>query len=722
MRIYIAILLAAITALPSWAQSFDEKQTTSSSVRLNVTNLGTFGNAFRGYRDGTGNPSCEYPAGSGIEHLFEGGIWIGGKENGGQIRVSTSALDAPQGYAPGRGGFEFTAELGSTLQIRSSLSDNPNYSVSATSHQDYLATFSDKNVLVPGTTIPINNHNNPMNVVITMETYNWNYNFSDFMVIVNMTVTNTGTNYFDDLYIALWNNTVVRNINITPAGAGGANFYSQGGNGYIDSLNLAYCFDATGDPGFTDSYIGQKFLGAEDKYGFHHPLVDTALNTITNQLELDTNFYGEYNAWVFNNSSQPIFFFPGDDNQRYAKMQNGLNNSPCWNDPAGPACQNGTAQDLQALLRASGNRSDLLSVGPFQKFEPGDEIKIAFAYVLAKKKDDGLPNTANTPTQREILVDNAQWAQRAYNGEDANFNGRLDVGEDKDGDGLITRFILPSPPDIPRTRIVAENNTIDVYWSDNSEKSIDPITKIEDFEGYRVYLTQFGFDVTRVPNLAADLKLISAYDSTGNKLFFDTGFDSIRLAEPVYFEGDTTAYYYRYRIANIQNGWQFAVSVTAFDRGNPETNLESLESSILANAKRVFAGTEANENMKENEPFVYPNPYYYGASWEGRSTFQEESRKITFANLPARCQVSVFTVAGDFIDEFYHDQSYNGNDIRWYQTFAAEVPEDNVFSGGEHSWDLLSLDSQIISRGLYMFSVKDLDSGELFLGKFVIIK
>jgi hypothetical protein len=722
MRKYLFACVAALLAMPILAQSFDEKQTTSASVRLNVTNLGTFGNAFRGYRDGTGNPSCEYPAGSGIEHLFEGGIWIGGKENGGQIRVSTSAYDAPQGYAPGRGGFEFTAEIGSSLRIQSSLSDNPNYSVSATSHQDFIGVFSDKNVLVPGTTIPINNHTNPMNVEITMETYNWNYNFSDFMVIVNMTVKNTGNNYFDDLYIALWNNTVVRNINITPAGAGGATFFSQGGNGYIDSLNLAYCYDATGDPGFTDSYIGQKYLGAEDKYGFHHPLVDSAFNTVTNQLVLDTNFNGEYNAWVFNNSSQPIFFFPGDDNQRYAKMGNGLNNSPCWSDPAGPACQGGTAQDLQALLNASGNRSDLLSVGPFQKFEPGDEIKIAFAYVLAKKKVDGLPNSANTPAQREILVDNALWAQRAYNGEDANFNGRLDAGEDKDGNGVITRFILPSPPDIPRTRIVAENNTIDVYWSKNSENSIDPITKNKDYEGYRVYLTQFGFDVTGVPNLAEDLKLIAAYDSAGNNLFFDTGFDSIRLAEPVYFDGDTTPYTYRYRISNIQNGWQYAVSVTAFDRGNQETNLESLESSILANAKRAFAGTPANANMAANEPYVYPNPYYYGASWEGKSNFQEESRKLTFANLPERCQVRIFTVAGDFIDEFSHDQSYNGSDIRWFRTFGAEVPEDNVFSGGEHSWDLLSRDAQIIARGLYMYSVKDLDTGEIFLGKFVIIK
>ena len=43
--------------------------------------------------------------------------------------------------------------------------------------------------------------------------------------------------------------------------------YSQGGNGFIDSLNLAYCYDKNGDVGFTDSYVGQMFLGAEDKNG-----------------------------------------------------------------------------------------------------------------------------------------------------------------------------------------------------------------------------------------------------------------------------------------------------------------------------------------------------------------------------------------------------------------------------------------------------------------------
>ena len=170
------------------------------------------------------------------------------------------------------------------------------------------------------------------------------------------------------------------------------------------------------------------------------------------------------------------------------------------------------------------------------------------------------------------------------------------------------------------------------------------------------------------------------------------------------------------------NGWQYAVAVTAFDRGDEQSNLESLESAPSANDYRVFPGKEAVSDMDEFEPFVYPNPYYAGSSWEGASSFQEESRKLMFANLPERCVIRVFTVAGDLIDEINHDQSYDGTDTRWYRTFGDEEADNNKFSGGEHAWDLLSRDSQIIARGVYLFTVKDIDSGELYKGKFLIIK
>jgi len=726
----ITFILLAFGLQTLGQESFDEKLTTVSNVRMTVNNVGTFGNAFRGSYDVLGYPSAEFPANSGIEHLFEAGIWVGGLIDGASIAVSTAAYDQTSGYSPGRAGYEFTGELGATFQERSSLVDNPNFSAEAVSHQDFVADFTDKNALVPGTQIQISGHDNPMGLDVHFESYNWNYAFSDFMLICNYTVTNNGNSTIEDVYLSMWANEVVRNTNITPAGTGGSSFYDKGGNGFIDSLSLAYCFDATGDVGNTESYVGHKFLGAEDKDGFHHPSLDTA-------------FKVNYQTWQFNSVGQPVFFFPSSELQRYDKMRDGFNQWPCWDETGSqdPRCGQFQNATIQETIEQPGNRSDLVSVGPFTSLAPGESINFAWAWIFAKKNEDGKPNTENNPTQQANLIENAQWAQTAYNGEDVNFNGVLDPGEDRDGDGLITRFILPTPPDIPEAKVVARDKGIDIYWTNNSEASVDPITQQLDFEGYRLYLTKLGFDVTQTADLAQDLKPIAAYDIEGNGFFYETSLKSIQLETPIQFEDDTNLYSYRYTIDGLVNGWQYAIALTAFDRGDVSNNLESLESSKLSNAFRVFPGTEVNEkfdpyakvltplqatfnqelqdSLDAYKPFAYPNPYYAGASWEGGSSF-EEDRKITFANLPERCVIRVFTMSGDLVKTIDHDASYNGDDIRWFSTYSN--PDNTVFSGGEHSWDLLSDGSQIIARGTYLFSVEDLESGQIWKEKFVIIK
>jgi hypothetical protein len=344
-----------------------------------VTNIGTFGNAFRGYRDGSGTKSCEYPVQSGIEHLFESGIWFGGIVNG-QTLVSTSAYDASSGYSTGRAGFEFTNKSGD-LQYRSSFFDSPFFSPEAVSHEDLISVYTDENILIPGTQIQIQGHTNPMFVDVRGEVYNWSYSFSDFFVILNFYVVNNSQNLIDSAYFALWANTVIRNINITPAGSGGSAFYNKGGNGYLDSLFMAYCFDADGDVGFTDTYVGQKFLGAEDKNGFHHPLLDS-----TNR------FNSHYSTWQFNNSTDPIFFLPQNDAQRYQRMSAGLNYNQCWdqNSSQNPNCN---ALSLRESINQAGNRADLVALGPFRDFQPGDTINITYAFVLAPKNEDGNPNS-----------------------------------------------------------------------------------------------------------------------------------------------------------------------------------------------------------------------------------------------------------------------------------------------------------------------------------------
>jgi len=708
MRFILLGILFSPFFLLKGQTSFEEKVTTASNVRLAVTNLGTFGNAFRGYRDGTSKESCEYPAGSGIEHLFESGIWVGGLQDGTRVSVSTAAIDAPQGYRTGNAGFEFTAEVGSGLDEKSSLRDSPYYTPEAVSQQDYVATFSDKNLIIPGTNTPIVNHLNPLFVQVNLKTYNFNFSFSDFVVFVDMEIINLGNqgtdNLIDSLHFGLWANTVVRNINVTPPGSGGAAFYNKGGNGYDTSLHMAYCYDYSGDVGFTNTYVSQKFLGAEDKFGFHHP-------------ELDSTFNSNYNVWQFNNPGTGIFQAPLGDNQRFQKLSRGVEDDPCWR--VDNNCGGGTFPDQ---LNFEGNRSDLVSVGPFRDFRRGDTIKVAYAFVLAPKLDDGSSYTANTPEQRAQLTAHASRAQTAYNGEDVNFNGILDEGEDKDQNGVITRFILPAPPDIPKTRVETTEGKIDIYWTDNAEESVDPITRIKDFEGYRIYLSKLGFDVVGVPNILEDLVQVAEYDIANNGFANEIGLEKIVLEEPVTFEGDTNFYRYKYTIENILNGWQYAVAVSAFDQGNEDQNLLPLESSLLANNFRVFPGVNSNSDIEKDAPYAYPNPYYFGASWEGKSNFQEQSRKLIFANLPKRCYIRIFTPAGDLIDEIYHDQDYKGEDIRWFETFGAEDTEDNVFSGGEHAWDLLSSYTQIISRGVYVFAVEDLDTGVIKKGKFTILK
>ena len=98
-----------------------------------------------------------------------------GAEVDGQILVSTSAKDAASGYSTGGSGFEFTAEVGNTIAQRSSLTNSEFFSFDAISHEDMLMDFSDQNIIIPGTAITINEHTQPLNAQVHLESYAWNF-------------------------------------------------------------------------------------------------------------------------------------------------------------------------------------------------------------------------------------------------------------------------------------------------------------------------------------------------------------------------------------------------------------------------------------------------------------------------------------------------------------------------------------------------------------------
>lgn len=67
-----------------------------------------------------------------------------------------------------------------------------------------------------------------------------------------------------------------------------------------------------------------------------------------------------------------------------------------------------------------------------------------------------------------------------------------------------------------------------------------------------------------------------------------------------------------------------------------------------------------------------------------------------------------------------HSSTQNGSNIRWFEQYASDNKQQ--FAGGEHSWDLITDDDQAIASGLYLFTVKNRNNGNVKTGKFLIIK
>lgn len=653
----------------------NNKFTNIGNIALTITNYGTIGNGFANF---PAQPSCQYPIGSGIENMFLSGIWIGGKKSG-QISVSTGAIDVS---GAGRTeGFEFGNAPGGTILERSSLQTSSVYSANAISHQDFVTEFTDTS-LTPGGS-PIQNHV-PLGIKVLLQTYCYNLNFANNWVILNYKIVNIGKGTdqspIDSIYVGLWHDCVVRNTNITPPG--GTSFYNKGANGFVDSLNMTYAYDYSGDVGFTDNYASVKLLGVNPKPSFE-------------SLQKRTH----WTVWQFKNLTDQLYRSPTEDNGtqyagRYQKMQGYLAMS----------LDTMNQQRLNDVRLNPNNRVALISYGPYKNTDgtkyqlryQQDTLNFVTAVICAKKYGTD-PATYDSSYQKTNLYVSAGWAQRAYD------NG----------------YKLPAPPDIPKVKSIVQDKKVTLYWAANAEYSVDPISGKKDFEGYRLYRTNPGSELALNSDLTTQLKLIADFDSTNNRYFNNTGFNFVKLATPVLFDGDTTKYWYKFDFTNQLNGFQYIYSITAYDKGDSAQQLGSLESSLLANTQRIIVGTPANDNV-DAEIGVYPNPYYGSAYWDGTGVKTEVLRKIYFYNLPSKCDISIWTLAGDLVDKFSHDAAtYNGTDIEWFRTYSNGTQK---FAGGEHAWDLISKSDQAIASGLYIFTVKDQTTGNIKKGKFLIVK
>ncbi len=668
----------------------DQNYTTVGSVGLTITNFGAIGDRNAYWPN---QPSCEYPRGSRIEHLYQAGLWVGAvSRNTHQEHVSTGSSDRVA-FTP-RNDFEFTSNPGSTIEQLSTLSESPYFSEQAVSHQDFVAWYTDMNKVNPTTGDTIVNHE-PLGLNVKQESYAWNYPFADFFVILKYTIYNGAADTLDSVYVGLWDNAVVRNTNNVRPGTPG--FFNHGALGYLDSLRMVYAFDYDGipTPPPADSYIGIKLLGT---YPFPHG-VDSLGNLSSHTF---------YNAWGYQSSSGDAdYFSPSDD----AASVGGARSKYDRLAASMPVAKFATPRPS--------NMTQLLSCGPFSSLAPGDSLVVTIGVICARK--NGVqPASLDTRDQRKNLSANAALCQQAYDGEDTNGDNILEPGEDLNGNGILDHYQLPQPPRPPKVHADVSNQNVAIYWDKStSEETLDPISRTKDFEGYRIYRSNAGADFADPANLLLNLSVVGDFDLANDNIGYNTGLSKILLDRPKTFPGDTVQYWYRFPPAgeNIPglNGWQYVYGVAAYDKGDSASGVASLQSAtVLA---RVVPGTPPNDGSKKVG--VYPNPYYANAVWDAPG---ERDRKIYFYNLPGHSEIRIYTLAGDVVAEFTHDgATYHGTDIDWFKRFGG-TGGNIQFAGGEHAWDLVTKYDQALATGLYLFSVKDLSTGNVQTGKFLIIK
>lgn len=252
-------------------------------------------------------------------------------------------------------------------------------------------------------------------------------------------------------------------------------------------------------------------------------------------------------------------------------------------------------------------------------------------------------------------------------------------------------FKVPSPPPSPPLRVITGNHEVILKW-DPQPGELDPETyqdpyRADDitlpFEGYRIYKS--------IQSATGPWTLLAEFDVPDNEFNQNTG-----LA-------------YDYTDVGLLNSLEYFYTVTAFSKPDTVSDFPPQESSLNANAKLAVPGTTPPQTV--GEVAVVPNPYRgdiayqsFNPPWEKpdptRKIWLEQDRRLQFINLPAQCEIKIYTLAGDLVATLRHNDPNRGYE----------------------DWNLTSSVAQAISSGIYLFTVEDTRNGEVQVGKFVVIK
>jgi len=530
-------------------------------LQLCVTNWGIFGSQMRDpyYKESKGGclmenpneevlaPSAEYPAGSGLEYLFQGGFWIG------------AVVDSHYYATLGCDGWQWIYEMYPDKApegaiVERSLRPNAScYSPDAVSEQDIIAVYTDtcpKPPLCPWCPDPWDRRDHfPLNIQITQKSYSWSYEYAEDFVLIDFTIKNIGVKRIRDMYVGLYVDADVMHFEENSYGQYGAQddicgfrklvTSPQGGEeACYDTVNLAWIADNDGH-GDKDGGIGAKVFTSKSpigvtgtrvvrspkpglKYSFNWFISNQSgggrdwgpWKTENQKIWEKMNPYGSGNNFPDN-----VLGTPGGDVSKYFIMSNGefvydqiyscfwpnLHPDEGWLPVNTQMCGD---------LANGFDTRYLLSFGPFDEIGPGESLLITIGYIAGDNFHVNPTNLATDPNMTDPdrfyanlnfsdFETNATWAAKVYDNP---------TPEHPCGDGTPD-FKGPPPPPSPVLSFQTERGKVKIRWNGRaSEKSRDSFNGRLDFEGYRIYMSRTG--------RSDDYALLGSYDREDYKIYW----------------------------------------------------------------------------------------------------------------------------------------------------------------------------------------------------------
>lgn len=727
----------------------DEKTHTIGQLWFTISNWGFFGSQ-RGednpyyciVDENTGKcrPSAEYPGGSGIEYLFQGALWIGAVVSG-----ETLVSIGEDGWFSGINELMPSYLYDDTIKHRSTLNDD----IGAISEEDYYCDFADT-CRNPSFIDP---SHKPIGVAVHQESYAWSYDYARSFVFIDYKFKNIRSDRrpINDMFIGIYIDGDVGHVE-TP------NYAQDDITGFLENyidysrgvpetskVYLAWIADNDGDPS-RNAFTPKSPTGAMAVRVLRTPNPDLRysfnwwISNTNEDYDWGPIWNSHFHNWGWDGT-------PENDKQKYQVMSSGewdFDQTALDSLHEGTTGDNGwvEAPDNWRTLQDGYDTRFLLSFGPMTlTADSSDTPHVTIAFLVGEDFHQDPLNTGTAWNYHRFNYDNLAYAAHwVY------------VVFDNNGDG-IPDYKGPMPPIAPKIRTINEERKIIVLWDGTlSESSIDDVTILADFEGYRIYISEANIDNYFVPLKQFDkidyirfermLRLVKIDSIAGTDTFFhyeyfgiykDSAFntnttypcsifttggefvaETTLVPEPIGYNlgmpPETTLWgqrWYYHVIDNLLPGDDKYIVVTAFDFGQPSRNLLSLESSKTNNS--VWA-VPSGAPPTDKRVRVVPNPYRidhdYSSFWEYSftGTWSEYSRKLRFYNLPEKCKIRIYTLDGDLAAELDHDDNTAGK------------------MKGAEDWNLITRNDQSIVSGIYIFSVEDLNTNEIQTGKFVIIK